>query len=66
MANTLAPFKQIDVTRAVKGVEAAGYCVGGVEIDPHSGKISVIFGDVVDATNKPKGWDDACAKEKKG
>ncbi|MCF3642905.1 hypothetical protein LXM94_23345 [Rhizobium sp. TRM95111] len=35
------PFKQVDVKRALKGAEQAGFVVGRIEIDP-SGKITVI------------------------
>lgn len=42
MANRPATFKQVDVTRAVKGAVAAGLIVGRVEIEQHTGKI-VIF-----------------------
>lgn len=41
MANTHAPFKQIDVTRAVKGAVAAGLSIGRVEID-RNGKIVMV------------------------
>lgn len=33
MARTPAPFRQADVTRAVRGVTAAGVVVGRVEVD---------------------------------
>ena len=47
-------FKQVDVTRAVKGAVAAGLTVGRVEIDQHSGKI-VIFstGTTTDHSENP-------------
>lgn len=38
-----SPFKQIDVTRAIKGVEAAGRTVGRVEIS--DGKIVIVVGE---------------------
>lgn len=41
MANTRATFKQADLTRAYKGVTAAGVEVERVEIDPE-GKIIII------------------------
>lgn len=40
MSKRSAPFKQSDVTRAAKGVVAAGLAVVGVEIDAE-GKIVV-------------------------
>jgi hypothetical protein len=30
-----ARFKQVDVTRALKGAQAAGFSVGRIEIDRH-------------------------------
>ncbi len=39
-----APFKQVDVTRALKGAVAAGVEVGRVEIEP-DGKIVVWIKD---------------------
>ena len=41
MANRPAKFKQVDVTRAVKGAVAAGLAVGGFKIDPRTGEIVV-------------------------
>lgn len=41
MTNTAAPFKQIDVTRAVKGMAAAGVEVGAAIIEP-GGRIVVV------------------------
>ena len=41
MANRPSPFKQVDVTRAVKGAVAAGLSVGREEID-RDGRITVI------------------------
>jgi hypothetical protein len=48
MANP-APFKQADVTRAVKDAVAAGLSVGRVEID-RDGKITVITLGAMPAT----------------
>ena len=41
MARTASPFKQRDVTRAVKAVAAAGVGIARVEID-RTGKITII------------------------
>ena len=43
MARTPAAFRQADVTRAVKGVVAAGVGIAQVEIDK-SGKIVIVTG----------------------
>jgi hypothetical protein len=43
MTNRPATFKQVDVTRAVKGAVAAGLAVGGFKIDPRTGEIVVWF-----------------------
>jgi hypothetical protein len=56
-------FKQTDLTRAIRAVEAAGIKVYRVEIDA-AGKPVVIIGDPLD---KPKrkalaSWDDAIAE----
>lgn len=44
MAQLRATFRQVDVTRAAKGVAAAGLPVGRIEID-REGKIVVLVGD---------------------
>ena len=41
MSNRPATFKQVDVTRALKGAVAAGVAVGGFKIDPRTGEIVV-------------------------
>lgn len=49
-------FKQADLTRAVKGVEAAGFRVGRIEIDAN-GKIVILS----ETTSPPVGhneWDE--------
>lgn len=51
-----ARFKQADLTRAVRGVEAAGVRVGRIEIDPN-GKIVILS----EKTGKPGAaneWDE--------
>lgn len=44
MSNPRAQFKQIDLTRAAKGVLAAGLSVGRMEIDT-DGKIVIVIGE---------------------
>jgi hypothetical protein len=36
------PFKQADVSRAIKGAIVGGMNIGRVEIDPSSGKIVIL------------------------
>lgn len=56
MANRLAHFRQADVSRAVKGVQAAGLEVARVEID-REGRIIVLTGKYeVSRTDKSE-WD---------
>lgn len=57
MANARTPFKQIDVTRAVKGAVAAGLAVGGFKIDPRTGEIVVFASGAAGIERNP--WDDA-------
>lgn len=51
-----ARFKQSDVTRAVKGVEAAGLEVKKIEIEP-DGTITIFAGNSGGSDN-PTGWED--------
>lgn len=53
--NRPGPFKQVDVTRAAKGVVAAGLKVGRVEIDRH-GRIAIYIGDP-DEPKAANDWD---------
>lgn len=56
MATRAATFKQSDLTRAVRGVAAAGVRVGRVEIDPN-GKI-VVMAETVSAASASSSWDE--------
>ncbi|OYY70351.1 hypothetical protein [Sphingomonas sp. 28-63-12] len=56
MATRPASFRQSDLTRAVKGVAAAGVRVGRVEIDPN-GKIIVMAETLLQATSSGS-WDE--------
>lgn len=51
-----AKFKEVDVKRAVKGVQAAGVAVQRVSIDP-SGKIDIVCGSPVNASKDSQEWD---------
>ena len=53
--NTPAAFKQIDVTRAIKGVEQAGLSVAVVDIAP-DGRITIRVKDD-EASQDKGGWD---------
>lgn len=56
MANACAVFKQADVTRATKGVIAAGVQVGRVEID-RDGKIAITAHDPAMPPKSANDWD---------
>jgi hypothetical protein len=42
MTKRIAPFRQADIQRALRGAKAAGLKVARVEIGPESGKIVII------------------------
>jgi hypothetical protein len=52
-----ARFKKTDATRAVKAALGAGLSVSRAEIDPHTGKISVVVGEPASTTD-PHPWDE--------
>ena len=52
MARTI-PFKQADVSRAVKGAISGGMRIGRIEIDPSSGKIIILPPDAKPAEENP-------------
>ena len=56
-ARAPSPFKQIDVTRAARGVAAAGLAVGRVEIDAE-GKIVVVVGEGTAPSKNPASYND--------
>jgi hypothetical protein len=47
MTRARTPFRQADISRAVKGATAAGLVIGRVEIDPN-GTIVIVSGDAAD------------------
>lgn len=55
--NRPATFKQVDVTRAVKGAVAAGLAVGGFKIDPRTGEI-VVWVDGTSNAPLANEWDE--------
>jgi hypothetical protein len=55
MARSPSTFRQLDVTRAVKAVTAAGVHIARVEID-NSGKIVIVAGKLQEAA--PSSHDD--------
>lgn len=56
MATRPASFKQSDLTRAVRGVAAAGMRVGRVEIDPN-GKI-IVMAESPALAGRSGSWDE--------
>lgn len=50
-----APIKQADITRVVKGVQAAGAQVARVEVDQITGKVTVYAQGAADDGANP--WD---------
>lgn len=47
MANTPAPFKQVDVTRAIKGATAANMDVGAAYIDREGNILVLAKGEAI-------------------
>jgi hypothetical protein len=61
------PFKEADVTRALKGAQKAGLYVARASIDRATGNIDLVFGtepsdNALDTTNP---WDEVHAANKK-
>jgi hypothetical protein len=56
MTRRPSAFRQRDLTRAVKGVTAAGVGIARVEIDK-AGKIIIIPGETTDQPGQPSGND---------
>ncbi len=50
MAARSATFKQADLTRALRGAQAAGMVPSGCRINPQTGEIEVQFGSGTIAT----------------
>lgn len=55
MAARPAPFKQVDLTRVVKGVIAGGISVGRVEVKPDG--TFIVFAHTTDSASSPNPWD---------
>ncbi len=51
MSRKACAFKQGDIARAVRGAEAAGVKIGRVEIEPNTGRISIVAADVSSSNN---------------
>jgi hypothetical protein len=49
-----AKFKKTDLVRAVKAAQASELPVARVEIDPHTGKISVVVGQPAEKNDTPE------------
>jgi hypothetical protein len=54
-------FRRTDLTRAIKGAIAAEIEIARAEIEPHTGKIVIVFGKSVASSTvdsgEPGGWD---------
>jgi hypothetical protein len=66
MSRAPSTFRQLDVTRAVKAIRAAGYDVGRVLID-RAGRIEITTAEGQHAPSAPQAggpneWDEAVAK----
>lgn len=60
MARGQLTFRQGDLTRAIRGAEAAGVHVGRIEIDK-AGKIVIVIGPSANGNeprDEPNEWDD--------
>jgi hypothetical protein len=57
MARGQSAFKQIDVTRALRAVSAAGQPVQRIEIDPATGKIVVFVSKPGEQNTEGNEWD---------
>jgi hypothetical protein len=57
MARGRLAFKQIDVTRTLRAVSAAGQQVQRVEIEPATGKIVVFVGKPGEQLRESNEWD---------
>jgi hypothetical protein len=57
MGRSQLAFKQIDVTRTLRAVSAAGQQVQRVEIEPATGKIIVFVGKPGEQLRETNEWD---------
>lgn len=56
MGNRHANVKQVEITRSVKGVVAAGIDVGRVDIDHATGKV-IVYAKGAGEEGQPNEWD---------
>jgi hypothetical protein len=59
------PFKQSEIERGIRAVEAMGLQVHSVELDPHTGKIHIGTSPTSDAVSLAKAnpWDQVLRKK---
>jgi hypothetical protein len=51
-------FKQSEVERAVKAIEARGLPISVVTVDPHTGEIKIAIGPPDGTVGKSNPWDE--------
>lgn len=56
------PFKQSEVERAIKGVQARNLPIAAVRVDPHTGKIDIAIGQPSSAAAAANAWDEVLTK----
>jgi hypothetical protein len=56
-------FRETEVTRAARAAEKAGLVISRVDVDPSTGRISVVVGKPGDAAAAVNPWDEVLTNE---